>query len=172
MDRQGRRWQPSPKLLNGWRAILGDSDGDTYLDQVDNCPLVANPSQGAQCPQGTVGGTVPATLALTMGAPVTFGAFIPGIDRTYEASTTATITSTAGDATLSVADPAGTGLLVNGAFSLSEPLTPLGTLATYAGPMSNAVTTVTFRQHISATQALRTGAYAKTLTFTLSTTTP
>ena len=32
--------------------------------------------------------------------------------------------------------------------------------------------TLTFEQHIASTDALRTGAYAKTLTFTLSTTTP
>jgi hypothetical protein len=31
---------------------------------------------------------------------------------------------------------------------------------------------VAFQQHISATDALRTGTYSKTLTFTLSTTTP
>jgi hypothetical protein len=40
-----------------------------------------------------------------MGAPATFGAFLPGFGRDYEASTTANVTSTAGDATLSVADP-------------------------------------------------------------------
>ena len=32
--------------------------------------------------------------------------------------------------------------------------------------------TITFKQHIDAGDALRTGAYSKTLTFTLSTTTP
>jgi len=32
--------------------------------------------------------------------------------------------------------------------------------------------TITFKQHINATDALRTGAYSKTLTFTLSTTAP
>ena len=32
--------------------------------------------------------------------------------------------------------------------------------------------TLGFRQHIDANDALRTGTYAKTLTFTLSTTTP
>jgi hypothetical protein len=32
--------------------------------------------------------------------------------------------------------------------------------------------TVTFKQHVGATDALRTGAYNKTLTFTLSTTAP
>ena len=30
---------------------------------------------------GTVGGTVPATLSLTLGAPAAFGAFTPGVDR-------------------------------------------------------------------------------------------
>ena len=40
------------------------------------------------CTQGGVGGTVPATLALTLGAPATFGAFTPGVAREYTASTT------------------------------------------------------------------------------------
>ena len=31
---------------------------------------------------GAVGGTVPATLSLTLGAPASFGAFTPGVDRT------------------------------------------------------------------------------------------
>ena len=45
-------------------------------------------------------------------------------------------------------------------------------LRTYSGPVSNDVTTVNFKQSIGANEALRTGTYAKTLTFTLSTTTP
>ena len=67
---------------------------------------------------------MPATLALTLGAPATFGAFTPGVAKTYTASTTANVISTAGDATLSVADPSATatGHLVNGAFSLPQPL--------------------------------------------------
>ena len=75
-----------------------------------------------------VGGTVPATLALTMGAPVQFGAFTPGIAKEYTAGTTATVISTAGDATLSVADPSptNTGQLVNGTFALASPLQGLG----------------------------------------------
>ncbi len=112
------------------------------------------------------------------------------MDGTYDASTTATVTSTAGDATLSVTDPSttATGRLVNGAFSLSEPLqvqantgafaplsaaagSPLALLS-YAGPVSNDTVAIGFRQHIGASQPLRTGAYGKTLTFTLSTTTP
>ena len=123
---------------------------------------------------GPVGGNVPATLALTLGAPVNFGPFTPGVAKEYTASTTATVISTAGDATLSVADPSTTapGRLVNGAFSLPQPLQGLGVIKTWSAPTSNESVTVTFKQQINANDALRTGTYAKTLTFTLSTTTP
>jgi hypothetical protein len=128
---------------------------------------------------GDVGGSVPATLALTLGTPATFGPFVPGKADTYTASTTATIVSTAGDATLSVADPSADhpGHLVNGAFALPQPLKAGGSelpavVKTYGAPVSNDAATVSFTQDIGATDALRTGAYSKTLTFTLSTTTP
>ncbi|MDA0184496.1 M6 family metalloprotease domain-containing protein [Solirubrobacter phytolaccae] len=141
---------------------------------------------------GTVGGSVPATLALNLGTPASFGAFTPGAQKDYYASTKATVISTAGDATLSVADPSAvaTGHLVNGAFSLPEALqasaalgdtpgntytavsgSPL-TLFSWAAPTSNADVAVGFKQPIKANDALRTGTYAKTLTFTLSTTNP
>jgi hypothetical protein len=42
----------------------------------------------------------------------------------------------------------------------------------WSAPVSNDPLTITFSQHIGATDALRTGTYAKTLTFTLSTTEP
>ncbi len=45
-------------------------------------------------------------------------------------------------------------------------------LLSYAGPVSNDTVTFGFRQNIAANDALRTGTYSKTLTFTLSTTTP
>ena len=44
-------------------------------------------------------------------------------------------------------------------------------LLTYSGPISNDPSRC-FQQHIGASDALRTGSYSKTLTFTLSTTTP
>jgi hypothetical protein len=112
---------------------------------------------------------------------------VPGVAREYNASTTATTVSTAGDATLSVADPSSTatGRLVNSTFSLAAPLQVAGgasafapvtgsptSLRTYSGPVSNDATTVNFKQSIGANEALRTGTYAKALTFTLSTTTP
>ncbi len=54
---------------------------------------------------GGVGGNVPATLSLTIGAPAQFGAFTPGVARTYEATSPATVTSTAGDALAERARP-------------------------------------------------------------------
>jgi uncharacterized protein (TIGR03118 family) len=143
---------------------------------------------------GQAGGTVPATLSLTLGTPASFGAFTPGVAKDYTASTTANVISSAGDAALSVSDPSttNTGKLVNGTFTLAQPVSataasaagtaaaggPVGgsaaptSLLTYAGPTSNDSVTVTFKQSIGANEALRTGAYSKTLTFTLSTTTP
>ena len=125
----------------------------------------------------------PATLSLTLGAPVSFGAFTPGVARDYHAGTTASVTSTAGDATLTVHDPSSsaTGRLVNGTFSLSQRLqasasSPAGTgaasndvggtasplpLLTYSAPVSDDSVTLQFRQSISANEGLRTGTYAK-----------
>jgi hypothetical protein len=128
---------------------------------------------------GGVGGTVPATLALTLGPAATFGPFQPGVTRDYTASTTANVISTAGDAALTVADPSTNhpGQLVNGAYFLPQPLKAAGaalpaTVKTWTQPVSNETLTIPFTQSIAATDALRTGTYTKTLTFTLSTTTP
>jgi hypothetical protein len=43
---------------------------------------------------------------------------------------------------------------------------------TWDGPISNGMIDLTFRQAIGANDAIRTGTYSKTLTFTLSTTNP
>ncbi|HWK27577.1 MAG TPA: ThuA domain-containing protein [Solirubrobacter sp.] len=130
---------------------------------------VTLPPESSTSVEGTVGGTVPATLGLTLGAPATFGAFTPGESRDYTASTTADVLSTAGDAALTVSDP---GHLSNGAFSLPEPLQVAFSKSTWDAPVSHESVDVTFKQHIGANDALRTGTYSRTLTFTLSTTTP
>ena len=129
---------------------------------------------------------MPATLSLTLGTPASFGAFTPGVDRTYDATTTANVISTAGDATLSVTDPstapgpagqrhvhpdraaAGPRRQPPRSRRSAPPLA----LLTYSAPISNDAVTIGLRQHIGANEALRTGTYSKTLTFTLSTTTP
>jgi hypothetical protein len=120
-------------------------------------------------PQGTVGGTVPATLALTLGANALFEPFVPGVQKDYTANTTANVISTAADATLTVSEP---GKLTNGAFSLAEPLRVEFSKSAWTGPVSNDSVAVKFKQLIKANDPLRTGTYSKTLTFTLSTTTP
>jgi hypothetical protein len=131
---------------------------------------------------------VPATLSLSVGN-ASLGSFTPGVARDYETTMQANVISTAGDAALSVADPStdATGRLVNGPFALPQPLqfrgpggafAPLSTAGTpvtllnYTGPVSNDVVAIGVRQTIGSTDALRTGAYSKSLTFTLSTTSP
>jgi len=139
---------------------------------------------------GTVGGTVAPTLSLSLGSvPASFGSFTPGRQQDYTAAVAATVVSTAGDAALAVSDPSttATGHLVNGLFSLQQPLqvqasSPLGvggayaavggTVLTYSTPATADPVTIAFKQTIGADEPLRTGSYAKTLTFTLSTTTP
>jgi X-Pro dipeptidyl-peptidase len=117
----------------------------------------------------TVGGSVPATLSLTLGATAGFGAFTPGVDKDYTASTTANVISSAGDAALTVSDP---GHLANGAFTLPSPLEVTLSKAAWTGPVANDPVTIAFKQHVGASDPLRTGSYSKTLTFTLSTTAP
>lgn len=168
-------------------ATITDSSGQTSVVSTElDVPAVTTSTTS------TVTGTVPATLALGIGTPAAFGAFAPGIAKDYTATSSATVLSTAGDAALSVVDPSTTapGHLVNGAFTLPSPLSaralnaantgsmfgtvsgsPL-TLLTYGGPASNDPVTLELKQPIGATDALRTGTYSKTLTYTLSTTTP
>lgn len=126
-------------------------------------PYVAPPVES------TVGGSVPATLSLTLGAAPTFGTFRPGEDGVYTASTAATVTSTAGDATLTIGN---VGPLSNGAFALARPLEVLTGPKTYAGPVTNDTFAIGLQQKIARTDPLRTGSYSRTLTFTLATSTP
>jgi hypothetical protein len=117
------------------------------------------------------------------------------VARDYTTALAATVTTTTGDAALSVSDPSGNaaGKLVNGAFSLATPVStravglgdsPLpafvqvpgdgssALLRSWSAPVTSVPLTLGFRQPITATEALRAGTYSKTLTFTLSTTTP
>ncbi len=141
----------------------------------------------------SVGGTVSPSLELLLGSATTsLGTFVPAVGADYTSSVTASLTSTGGDATLSVLDPSATspGHLVNGAYALASPLlvrasrsggpaspfAPLGAstvaLLVYGGPVSSDPVTIGFKQPIAATEPLRTGSYSKTLLFTASTLTP
>jgi hypothetical protein len=166
-----------------WTDSLQVGDQQTYTPTAEDigknihCTVNADNNGAtvwkyAQAPEignGSAGGSVPATLALTLGPAASFGAFTPGIDKTYEASTTANVISTAGDAALTYSDP---GHLMNGTFALPEPLQVTLSKSSWDAPVSNESVTVGFKQPIKATDALRTGSYSKTLTFTLSTTNP
>jgi sugar phosphate isomerase/epimerase len=142
----------------------------------------------------TVGGNVPSVLQLNVvQTGGSFGTFVPGVNATYNTALAASATTTTGDAALSVADLTGNqpGKLVNGAFALANPVgvralglgddpatafTPVTdapqTLKSWGTPVTAAPLTLGFRQQIGNTEALRAGNYSKTLTFTLSTTTP
>jgi hypothetical protein len=168
------------KLENGSSLLVSFVNGRNEVQAFD-VPITATSN-------GTVGGTVPATLSLTLGAAAMFSPFVPGTAADYFATTTANVISTAGDAALSVVDPSSnaTGRLVNGSFALTERVqagvggtyAPVGgssnptTIKTWNAPTSNEGVTIGFKQSILANEPLRTGRYSKTLTFTLSTTNP
>lgn len=146
----------------------------------------------------TVSGSVPLELDLSAGATTSFGTFAPAVARDYATTVAATATSTASGATLTIADASGLGVpghLLNtsgGAFSLlsalkasgastaagatGSPLTAITaasqTLVTYAQPVAADSVTIGLQQHIDASEPLRSGTYGKTLTITLSSSTP
>ena len=139
---------------------------------------------------GKVSAIVPSTLGLAVN-PLVLGPFIPGVAQTYTGTTTATVTSSWPNATLSVYDEdANTntnGRLVNGASIIPTRLDVLNStgayqsiqasnqarvVATWATQVAGASATITMRQAIANNNVLVAGEYAKTLTYSLSTTTP
>ena len=84
---------------------------------------------------GEAGGTVPATLALTLGAAATFGTFTPGVAQDVHGVHDGDrhLDRRRRDADRGRPERERPGHLVNGAFSLPQPLGGLGVLKTYAG---------------------------------------
>jgi hypothetical protein len=167
----GGTWSctPSSALPSGPLTLTATQADQTGNPSAASAPVTITVPAGSTSTTGTVSGTAPPTLALSLGAPASFGAFTAGVDRTYTASTTADVVSTAGEATLSVSDP---GHLANGAFSLPEPLQVSLSKSSWSAPVSNEPVLLGVTQHIGASDALRSGSYSQTLTFTLSTTQP
>ncbi len=142
---------------------------------------------------GKVSSVVPSTLALAVN-PLTLPAFVPGVTQTYTGTATATVTSSWANAALSVYDPdangTNNGRLVhsNGtsitardmevmnnatsAFATIQNATTPRTVATWTTQVASTPVTITMRQAIQNNDVLFAGEYAKTLTFSLSTTTP
>jgi uncharacterized protein YjiK len=164
-------------------AVAGVNGAFTVNGMTGSPGAIAAPYEEVKV-GGAVSGLVPPQLSIVLGAPAVFAPFTAGVARDYEAFTTATVTSTAGEATLSVSDPstASPGHLVNGTLALPQALqvkanggayAPVGgTLLAYGGPISGDEVSIGVKQSIGAKDALRTGTYTKTLTFTLSTSTP
>ena len=72
-----------------------------------------------------MGGDVPSVLNLAISSAGGSGTFVPGIATNYNTALAASVTTTTGNAALTVTDPdtvAG-GYLVNGALKLASPLT-------------------------------------------------
>ena len=82
---QGKEFDDA-KLLGYAYAFEAKANGHV-------APSVAPVLPFATSTTGTVGGSVPATLSLTLGAPASFGAFTPGVAKDYAASTTANVIS-------------------------------------------------------------------------------
>lgn len=138
------------------------------------------------------------SFSVSVGSPPALGPFVPGESADYSTTAVATVLSSAATAVLTIQDvgAGGTpGTLLNAAAgaSLPQPLqvsaasTAAGATGTPFGPLSSAVRTLVtydapvmtpdnvaigFRQHIAATDPLRSGTYATSLLVTLATTVP
>ena len=184
-------FKPTRAVTTSVARLQFTSNADDATERV----LLAAKSGSALDVPVSVGGAVPGVLSLSIPAPATLGPFTPGSARDYLATVVAQVTTTTGDATLSVTDPGtiATGHLANGTFALPQALnvratnaantaatyTPLSetagaplALLSWTGPTTNDIVTLGFRQSIGAADVLRSGNYTKSLTFTLSTTTP
>ncbi len=185
-------------IAKGGTTVVTYQSGDMAgnVEAVHSLTLNINPQ--ATTP---VGGSVSSTLALAVGSTMpSFGTLVPGAAQTYTSSVSATVTTTAAGSTLSATDSSlvFTGHLVNtssgapyqlaqalgvsasdagngtstGVQPLSSTANTQVALLNYAAPVANDPVTLGFSQPIAATDPLRTGAYSKTITFTLSTTSP
>ncbi len=195
---QGYTGVPFTINAGGAHTVLYYStDNAGNIEAVHTLAIQVNPQATT-----TVIGTVASTLTLAVAStPPTLGQFLPGVANTYTASLGATITTTGQTSTLSASDPSTLfpGHLVNstavgGPYALAQGLqvdaadtsgvTSGGgtysdlstanpaTLLTFAQPVTNDPVTLGFKQPIAATDPLRTGAYNKTIVFTVSTNTP
>ena len=139
-----------------------------------------------------VSGTVPFVLSLRLSNQLAqFGSITPGLARDYDTTVPALVTSTAGNATLSVADVSdGSGRLTNGTTALASALLVRATNAaspnTAFAPLTAQPGDPAELEQLDlqrrgddrpaaadrATEPLTAGGYSKTILLTLSTTQP
>ena len=111
-------FRPSRTNYTSVARVQFNSNSDDAMDRV----LLAATSTGEAVE--TIGGDVPSLLQLAIpSAGASFGIFVPALARNYETALAATVTTTTGDAALTVTDPGvAPGHLVNGSFSLPQPI--------------------------------------------------
>ena len=99
---------PATYSPDAWQRVLAARDAtqalvDVRIYTIDGVNAVKNATAAltsaigdyrAVNAAGQVGGSVPATLSLTLGDPASFGQLTPGSDRDYTATTTADVIST------------------------------------------------------------------------------
>ncbi|MDA0160184.1 VCBS repeat-containing protein [Solirubrobacter ginsenosidimutans] len=112
---------------------------------------------------------VPTLYLLLDQGPLSFGTFTPGLTSDYTATANAHVISTLESASLTVSEP---GKLTNGSATLDSPLAVSFSKAAWTKPVADDPVTITFKQHIDEREILRTGAYSRTVTFTLAATEP
>ena len=184
------RFNPRRALTTSIAKLNFASNSDAATNSIQ---LVGTSGASLSVPVD-VGGSVASQLSLDLTGPASFGAFVPGTARDYTTSLIADVTTTTPDATLSFVENSSNaaGHLVNGTFALQQPLkiraataanpNPAYTalpetgastnLVTYSAPVTASRVTLGFQQSIGASETLLRGTYGKTLTFTLSSTTP
>ena len=128
MARARCRWRFKP-LRSGATSLARLQFTSNSDDATERVTLVGKSLPGPVSQDvpvgGEVGGDVAGQLALSIPAgPWSFGTFVPGLARDYDLNLAAQVTSTAGNALLTVTDPSATatGYLVNGTFALASPL--------------------------------------------------
>src|SRR4051794_15441225 len=116
---------PTPAARAPWTASCRFDTPGTYafvcqIHAAMRATVIVAPDSAG----GGAAGEVPATLALTLGASADLGQFRLAVAADYTATMPATVTSSAGDATLTVNDPSpvATGHLVNGTYVMAQPL--------------------------------------------------
>jgi hypothetical protein len=184
------RFNPRRAVTTSIATLQFASDSDSATNRI---PLVATSGASLTTPID-VGGTVNSQLTLDIAGPASFGTFVPGTARDYTSTLVADITTTTPDAALTVVDASANapGHLVNGTVALQQALkvraanaanpapaftalpetgAPLS-LLTYAGPTTKDRVNIGFQQSIGGSETLLRGTYGKTLTFSLTSTTP
>jgi hypothetical protein len=189
---QGAFTPPTGPTAPGWSATCTFDTPGTYSFFCQLHPTMRGTIVVSAADSGEpVSGTVPDVLSIGIGPSASLGQFLLGVARDYTADLPATITHTMANATLTANDPSATapGHLLNGTYVMAQalqiratnaanttttfaPLSSPVTLLSWPGPVSNDTVTVSFKQPIAATDPLRSGQYAKTVVFTLSTSAP